>query len=147
MIDAPLEFELAPGVDAPWLARRLLTESLVLTLEDGVLATARLLVTELVTNAVTHGHGPITLRAQLSEHRLFVEVVDDGGGFEYVLRERDCETPVAGGWGLTIVDAESSRWGISRDSSRVWFELERPGPYLAAAENGRTGWPGLATQR
>jgi Histidine kinase-like ATPase domain len=135
---APVEFELTPGLDAPWLARRLLTESLVPALADGVLATARLLVSELVTNAVTHGRGLITVRAQLSERRLFVEVVDEGNGFEHVRREPDLETPGVGGWGLTVVDAESSRWGVSRESSRVWFELERPGPHLAAAENDQT---------
>jgi anti-sigma regulatory factor (Ser/Thr protein kinase) len=93
------------------------------------------LVNELVTNAVTHGRGRITVRAQKSKRRLFVEVVDGGDGFEHALRERDFETPAVGGWGLTVVDAELSRRGTSRDSSRVWFELERPGPRLAATEN------------
>ncbi len=126
LIDAPLEFELTPSLDAPWLAKRLLTQSLMPALTNGVLVTAKLLISELVTNAVTHGRGRITVRAQLSERRLFVEVVDEGDGFEPVLRERDSEAPEVGGWGLTIVDAESSRWGASADSSRVWFELEWP---------------------
>jgi Histidine kinase-like ATPase domain len=139
VIDAPFEFELTPGLDAPSLARRLLTQSLMPALANGVLDTAELLVSELVTNAVTHGRGRITVRAQLSERRLFVEVVDEGDGFEPVLRERDSTTPEVGGWGLTVVHAESSRWGVSRDSSRVWFELERPRPHPAAADDDPTG--------
>jgi hypothetical protein len=36
-----------------------------------------------------------------------------------------------------IVDAESSRWGIHEGTTHVWFELERPGPRLAAEEAPR----------
>lgn len=99
-------------------------------LADGTLATATLLVSELVTNAVTHGRGRITLKAQLSDRNLLVEVLDEGGGFERELRARDLQSPGPGGWGLRIVDTESSRWGVRRDRSHVWFELERPVPRL-----------------
>ena len=139
MINGALEFELTPGLDAPRLAKCLLTQSLMPALANGVLDTAKLLVSELVTNAVTHGRGRITVRAQLSERRLLVEVVDEGDGFEPVLRERDSDTPEVGGWGLTIVDAESSRWGVSPDHSRVWFELERPERASRRADNDQTG--------
>ena len=130
MIGGSFECELASGVDAPGVARRLLTEWFAAVLADGTLATARLLVSELVTNAVCHGCGLITLKAQLFELRLMVEVLDEGGGFEREPRERDFRTPGVGGWGLSVVDAESSRWGVSRDRSHVWFELKRPGPRL-----------------
>ena len=122
------ECELASGVDAPGVARRLLTEWFAAVVADGTLTTARLLVSELVTNGVTHGRGRITLSGQLFERHLLVEVIDEGDGFEHELRERDFQTPGVGGWGLSVVDAESSRWGVRRDSSHVWFELERPGP-------------------
>ena len=125
---ASFEFELPSGVGAPGIARRLLTEWFAAVLADGTLATARLLVSELVTNAVTHGRGRITLTAQLFELCLLVEVLDEGGGFD--LRERDFQAPEVGGWGLKIVDAQSSRWGVRRDSSHVWFELERTGSPL-----------------
>lgn len=128
MIGELFEFELVRGVDAPGVARRLLREWFAPVLADGTLATARLLVSGLVTNAVTHGRGPITLRAQMFERRVLVEVIDEGDGFERELRERDFQTPGVGGWGLSIVGAESSRWGVRRGSSHVWFELERPGP-------------------
>jgi anti-sigma regulatory factor (Ser/Thr protein kinase) len=104
-------------------------------LADGKLMTARLLVSELVSNAVTHGRGRITLRAELFKRCLLVEVIDEGAGFEHELRERDFQTPAAGGWGLSVVDAEASHWGVCPDSSRIWFELERPGPWLAFSCN------------
>jgi anti-sigma regulatory factor (Ser/Thr protein kinase) len=130
VIGAPFECELASGVDAPGVARRLLTEWFAPALAAGTLMTARLLVSELVSNAVTHGRGRIMLRAQLFERRLLVEVIDEGSGFDHGAREREFRTPGVGGWGLSVVDAESSRWGVRRDRSHVWFELERPGPRL-----------------
>jgi hypothetical protein len=37
-----------------------------------------------------------------------------------------------GGWGLSIVDALASRWGVHEGTTHVWFELERPGPRLGS---------------
>ena len=81
VIGVSFERELASGVDAPGVARRSLSEWFSSALADGTLTTARLLVSELVTNAVTHGTGRITLQAQLSGRRLLVAVLDEGGGF------------------------------------------------------------------
>ena len=129
--DASFKLELPSGVGAPGVARRLLTEWFAAVLADGTLSTVRLLASELVTNAVTHGCGRITLRAQLFELCLRVEVLDEGGGFgRRELRERDIQTPEVGGWGLRIVDAQLSRWGVRRDSSHLWFEPERIGSPL-----------------
>jgi anti-sigma regulatory factor (Ser/Thr protein kinase) len=87
------------------------------------LHTAKLLTSELVTNAVLHGKGRILMRALLDEDRVRVEVVDEGGGFAHDIRYRDAGA--LSGRGLAIVDAESSRWGIRNGSKHVWFELER----------------------
>jgi anti-sigma regulatory factor (Ser/Thr protein kinase) len=130
VIDASFERELASGVNTPGVARRLLTERFAALLTDGMLTTARLLVSELVTNAVTHGVGRITLKAQVSERRPLVAVLDEGGGFDRELRARNLHPTEVGGWGLSIVDAKSSRWGVDRDRSHVWFELERSAPPL-----------------
>jgi hypothetical protein len=35
------------------------------------------------------------------------------------------EVDQVGGWGLAIVDAETSRWGIDDGTAHVWFEIER----------------------
>jgi anti-sigma regulatory factor (Ser/Thr protein kinase) len=122
-----LEFALASGMDAPCVARGLLTDWFAPVLSDGGLTAARLMVSELVANAVCHGRGRITLRARVFEDRVLVEVIDEGDGFEHEPRERDFEGRRVRGWGLAIVDAESTRWGVRRDHSHVWFELARPG--------------------
>lgn len=100
-------------------------------LDPRQLEDARLLTSELVTNAVVHGQGPVGLTALLDEDRLMIEVVDQGDGFERAVRERSVDA--VGGKGLIIVDALASRWGIHAGSSHVWFELERPGPRLGTA--------------
>lgn len=118
---------------APALARRSLSRWLAEDVERDQLRTAELLVSELVTNAVMHGRGKITLRAQIDEDRVLVEVIDEGGGFERTLRHGDFDA--VGGRGLAIVDAEASRWGIHEGTTHVWFELERPGPRLGPEKN------------
>ncbi len=60
------EWELPRKVGAPGVARRLLADWVAPASGDGTIATARLMVSELVANAVRHGHGTITLRAHLS---------------------------------------------------------------------------------
>ncbi|HUA70919.1 MAG TPA: ATP-binding protein [Solirubrobacteraceae bacterium] len=77
-----LQVNLPHTVLAPGIARRSLADWLAPAVDDDELDTARLLVSELVTNAVIHGRGEITLRATLDEDRLLVEVIDEGRGFE-----------------------------------------------------------------
>jgi len=125
MEDYVLEVELARESTAPRVARTLLRERFGNELSHDALDTASLLVSELVTNAVRHGHGRIMLRAHLNGDRLLVEVIDEGTGLEPAIRERDFEDPRGGGRGLMVVDAESSRWGIHEGPTHVWFELER----------------------
>jgi anti-sigma regulatory factor (Ser/Thr protein kinase) len=117
------ETELPRSHEAPWLARRALGGWLGGELAADKLHTAKLLTSELVTNAVLHGKGQIQMRAQLDEHRVRIEVVDEGRGFAHDVRDRDVDA--LSGRGLAIVDAESSRWGIRDGSTHVWFELER----------------------
>ena len=88
-----------------------------------MLTLAKLLTSELVTNAVVHGQGRITLSAQADDERLLVEVEDEGAGFERTATRR--APGVAGGWGLDLVESESSRWGAYEGNSHVWFELAR----------------------
>ncbi len=119
---ASFENQLTRGRNAPAHARRSISAWLAPALNQHELDTMRLLATELVTNAVLHGEGEIILKAHLNDGRALVEVLDQGNGFqETVPRRRTSDPPRLG---LTVVDAESSRWGIQQQPTRVWFELE-----------------------
>lgn len=126
----PLEVQLARDPSAGAKARRLVEDLAAGILADAELNRAKLLVSELVNNAVLHGRGTITFRADLDEDRLHVEVVDEGSGFEREVREQRGDVP--GGRGLRLMDSESSRWGVHEGTTHVWFEIERPGPRLGA---------------
>jgi anti-sigma regulatory factor (Ser/Thr protein kinase) len=126
MRNAEFERELPRGADAPWLARRSLGDWYGATLRADEVHLAKLLTSELVTNAVLHGEGRITLRARLEDRRLVVEVADEGPGFEYTSGRRGFDH--LRGRGLAIVDSESASWGIGDGLSQVWFELAVAAP-------------------
>jgi anti-sigma regulatory factor (Ser/Thr protein kinase) len=133
----PLAFELPRTAGAGAQARRLIEEMCAGKLEVDELGRAKLLVSELVNNAVIHGVGSIVLKADLDEDRLHVEVIDEGSGFEHEVRQQDAEN--LGGRGLRLVEAESSRWGVHEGTTHIWFEIERPGPRLGADKKPSTG--------
>ncbi|MFZ0089011.1 MAG: ATP-binding protein [Solirubrobacteraceae bacterium] len=130
-MSGPVEVELERNPDAAGRSRHFVADLVATELSDDELDRARLLVSELVTNAVLHGRGVITLKVGLDDDRLLVEVIDEGSGFERVIRQADLEQ--LGGWGLNIVDAEASRWGVHEGTTHVWFEIERSGPRLGTA--------------
>lgn len=121
-----IDVELPRGPAAASRARRLLDELPGDRLEADALDQSKLLVSELVNNAVLHGRGRITLRVDVDEDRLRAEVIDEGSGFERVVRDNTLDQ--LGGWGLVLVEAESSRWGVHEGTTHVWFEIEQPGP-------------------
>ena len=127
-MSGPIEVELPRDASAAARARQLVAELLAAEVSDEEVDRARLLVSELATNAVRHGQGVITLRARVDQDRLLVEVIDEGSGFERALRGSDLKQ--LGGWGLQIVDAEASRWGVHEGTTHVWFEIERAGPRI-----------------
>lgn len=84
---------------------------------------AEMIVTELVTNAVRHGPGgPVALAIEAGGSGVRGEVADPGPGIrnQELVRRRATEE---GGRGLFLVDALSDSWGLSKDSSRIWFEV------------------------
>lgn len=91
----------------------------------------KLICSELVNNAVVHGRGEIELRGDLNDDRVLIEVIDQGEGFEHVVREVPFEQ--LSGRGLLIVDAEASRWGVHEGTTHVWAEVERAGPRVGRA--------------
>ena len=109
--------ELPRSPTAPQLARRLVGDwfGQELSLKD--LHRAKLLVTELVTNAVVHGTGQIHVMGEINDDRVLVEVIDEGRGFEREVRASDFAD--LHGRGLMIVEAEASRWGVHEGTPRV----------------------------
>jgi anti-sigma regulatory factor (Ser/Thr protein kinase) len=85
-------------------------------------------VSELVNNAVLHGQGQITMKAEADGRQVCVDVIDDGTGLS-ATSDTQGLTPWAA-VGCSLVEAESSRWGITEGTTDVWFELERRGPRL-----------------
>ena len=80
---------------------------------------AALMVSELVTNAIVHGVGTISLRIDVEAAVLRVEVSDEGN-----VAVAPSPTPGAhGGWGLRIVDRLADDWGVLAGSTKVWFRL------------------------
>jgi anti-sigma regulatory factor (Ser/Thr protein kinase) len=125
-VSPPLVLRLPRTSAAPGLARRGLSEWLAVE-PDGVgLDDAKLLVSELVTNAVVHGRGRIELRAHLDNSLLSVRIVDEGDGIAPGIRAREGDG--TGGRGLRIVEAVASRWGIRQGAGEAWFELDRNQP-------------------
>lgn len=113
----------SPG--APAQARRLL-DQLAADVDSRRLADARLLVSELISNAVEHVDeaGEIELRIDVDAERLRVEVLDPGPGFTPVPRQKD--DPRDHGWGLHFLAQLADRWAAdSEGRGRVWFELKQ----------------------
>lgn len=86
-----------------------------------------LLTSELVTNAIRHGEGDITVRLWPGPDVVRLEVSDTNPRLP---APRQAGTEAEAGRGLALVDALSSRWGASPQHSpagkTVWFELDAP---------------------
>ena len=96
---------------------------------DARLRDVRLLVSEVVTNAVRHANlaagDAIELIVELDRGTLRVEVHDPGGGF--VPRTPSPDPTRPSGWGLYLVAELAARWGVdSAETTLVWFEFDRP---------------------
>lgn len=93
----------------------------------GELDTVTLLASELVTNAVVHGRGPLVFVLEAAPSVVRVSVLDHAQATPTAV----LTGPMAeGGRGLAIVDALASRWGVERDGKGrwVWFEVDAHRP-------------------
>jgi anti-sigma regulatory factor (Ser/Thr protein kinase) len=121
-----VDVELESTPDAPASARRAL-DPFSQALSNGRMRDVRLLVSELVTNAVRHAglrtEDRIRLFARLQDAVLRVEVQDSGSGFEP--RAPVPDPSRASGWGLYLVDELADRWGMQAEAGTlIWFELD-----------------------
>jgi anti-sigma regulatory factor (Ser/Thr protein kinase) len=109
---------------APALARAAVAD-MGLGLPEAAMADVELLTSEVVSNAVRHADlkpsEEIILRVVTDGH-VRVEVMDPGPPFE-------AGPPKAasgsGGWGLFLVDAVATAWGVEPEGGgkKVWFEV------------------------
>jgi anti-sigma regulatory factor (Ser/Thr protein kinase) len=106
-------------------ARAKVCDALEPHLPDGASQTLRLLVSEVVTNAVKHGDGggPVEVHAHWNGE-VRIEVCDHGEGFTPSPRLGPVDEP--GGFGLYLVGQLADRWGVETDDgTTVWFVLRR----------------------
>ncbi|WLW55377.1 ATP-binding protein [Streptomyces sp. YU58] len=122
---AVTERDLAAVPESVAEGRAVLGEFLAERDRDGVADEARLLASEVLTNAVQHGEGPIRLRLSLTEGELTVEVTDRGPGRP---RRRHAGSADESGRGLELLDTLAASWGTrpAEDGKTVWFTLPAP---------------------
>lgn len=123
---APMALELPPHVESSAEARAVALEW-ASGRDDGVVFALELVVSELVTNAVRHGAGPITLTLADVSGGIRVGVHDLGTrGPE--ARHPDHRSP--GGRGLQVVEQLSWDWGVERSGAgqgkTVWAIVKAP---------------------
>jgi anti-sigma regulatory factor (Ser/Thr protein kinase) len=87
---------------------------------ESTVADARLVVSELVTNAVVHAQTPIELTLQVRERVLRIEVTDLG-----VDRPQRWARDESSGRGLPIIEALGKAWGVVDlgSAKTVWCEV------------------------
>jgi anti-sigma regulatory factor (Ser/Thr protein kinase) len=118
-----MTFELPRDEHAPAVARAALG-GFAHVLDEARFDSTRLLVSELVTNAVKYGgDGPVRLEVATDPSCFRAEVIDSGPGFVATGRAADRD----GGWGLPLVEHLADRWGTFQGSTHVWFELDLTG--------------------
>ena len=106
-------------------ARTKVCDALEPYLANGASETLKLLVSEVVTNAVKHGDSahPVELHAHWNAE-VRIEVCDHGDGFTPAPRVGALDEP--GGFGLYLVGQLADRWGVETDGgTTVWFVLRR----------------------
>jgi anti-sigma regulatory factor (Ser/Thr protein kinase) len=126
-------------VDAGSLARDEVRARLSGRVSDAARTDVLHVVSELVANAVEHGRGAIELRIEVNDRHVLGEVADQGPGFEPVVHRQPFEFPLRGG--LLIVGRLAERWGVTKDTARVWFAVAcaDSGPSTASAARAVSG--------
>jgi DNA-binding NarL/FixJ family response regulator len=122
---ALVQSRLPPDLRSPSAARRLARDAFARWELGDQWESAELLISELVTNAVTHAGSAADVAIRLLPDRLHVAISDDAED----VPAQPSQSPDDGesGRGLAIVEALADRWGTFSAGGRktVWFELHR----------------------
>jgi anti-sigma regulatory factor (Ser/Thr protein kinase) len=120
-----LAVRLAGGASAATRARRELTR-LPGDLDRPLVEKLRLLVSELVSNAVRHAAADhVSLKVLVARDAVFTEVSNAGTHFDPARTAGP--RPDHTGLGLLMVERLADRWGVTGDGAgtKVWFLLRR----------------------
>ena len=90
----------------------------------GLVESAELLISELVTNALRYGTGEAVVFRLVLVADAFVIEVDDGSPGRPQVREAGPEEE--SGRGMLLVSAVADEWGVSPDGTRTWCVLKVP---------------------
>jgi serine/threonine-protein kinase RsbW len=121
------EHRLPHSPDSATIARSLAEEELGPFLTSERAEDLRLMVSELVTNAIKHAppepDGMIVLELERNGDAVRVVVRDGGQHVDPNLAGFD--SPADGHFGLFLVDTRADRWGFSIDGDKgFWFEMD-----------------------
>jgi serine/threonine-protein kinase RsbW len=121
------EYRLPHDSTAAAQARNKIDQDLTSVLVPNRLDDSRLMVTELITNAVLHARpesdGSIVL--EIEHEPGVVRIIVRDGGSHMDPNETTFHTQTDGHYGLFFVDALADQWGFSIDGDKgVWFEVE-----------------------
>jgi anti-sigma regulatory factor (Ser/Thr protein kinase) len=138
-MDMDLDLQLPPDPLAPQAARHVV-DGLEGHLPEDLLDRFRLVISELVTNAVKHAPDsgrPIRVVAHIDSDVIRVDITDGGKKFEPPTRRP--EPDMQSGWGLFLVDQFADRWGLSQHKdSGVWCEFDIEDDPSPQTSGGRT---------
>ncbi len=117
---------LSPEPPSAARARRFVEGTLARWQCEDLLDTVKLLVSELVGNAVAYARSDVEVAVMLLPDRLRIEVADESADW---LRRKAPSGESISGRGIDVVETMAESWGVSprRGGKAVWFELSRPG--------------------
>ena len=137
-----VQVAIALDVRAPGAARVAVAQRLHERVAVAALDNARLLVSELIANSVRHSDGPagsqVILSVELGSDWFRIGVQDSGSGPVITARTPDLES--GGGFGLTLVQTLSERWGVEHlagGGTQVSAQLSRSGANRSQASTVR----------
>lgn len=114
----------AASPTAPSLARQAVRELCCGLVDQDLVDTAELLISEVVTNAVLHGGDEISVAIATGRAEVSVAVSDDG---ERLPDIRPADLLATNGRGMRMVADLAADWGVSESPSgagkSVWFRV------------------------